>query len=331
MNSFDNSLNGRDNKKVFDVLSNPEFLAEGSAVKDLQQPDRVLIGGNKLKAIEALEKLYLNWVPQEKIIKTNLWSSELSKLTANAFLAQRVSSINAISELCEVTGADVQEVAIAIGKDSRIGSKFLQSGPGFGGSCFKKDILNLVYLCNYFGLSEVAKYWEQVILINEHQQNRIYQIVVNKLFDNLSGKKISILGFAFKANTNDTRESPCIEICKKLLEEGAVLSIHDPKVTELRISQDLGIPPIKLKDKELNSDLQGVWSFAKDIKESLISADAALILCEWEIYRKIDWNKMSEIMRSPSWLFDTRNLVDESYLDKTKINFWKVGKGNQNE
>tara|TARA_B100000212_G_scaffold342082_1_gene327499 strand:- start:5321 stop:6727 length:1407 start_codon:yes stop_codon:yes gene_type:complete len=331
LKSISSDLNELENHKSFDVLSNPEFLAEGSAIKDLQQPDRVLIGGHKKSAIEALEKLYLKWVPGEKIIKTNLWSSELSKLTANAFLAQRVSSINAISQLCEVTGADVQEVAKAIGKDSRIGSRFLNSGPGFGGSCFKKDILNLVYLCNHFGLSEVANYWEQVISINQHQQNRIYRVIVNKLFDNLSEKKIAILGFAFKANTNDTRESPAIEICQKLLEEGAVLAIHDPKVSELKISQDLGKKPYISRDNKLKSNMNGVWSYAKDIEESLISADAALILCEWDIYRKVDWNQMSKIMRSPSWLFDTRNIVDEYSVDRTKINLWKVGKGNLNE
>ena len=218
--------------KSFSVLSNPEFLAEGTAIKDLEDPDRVLIGGDDIKAMDALKNIYLNWIPENKLIFTNLWSSELSKLTANAFLAQRISSINSISAICEVTGADVNEVASAIGKDSRIGSKFLKSGPGFGGSCFKKDILNLVYLSKYYGLYEVADYWRNVVEINSWQQKRIYQIIVKKLFGNLADKKIAILGFAFKENTNDTRESPSIEICKNLLNEGAFLSIHDVKVSK---------------------------------------------------------------------------------------------------
>ena len=195
-------------KKSFSVLSNPEFLAEGTAIKDLEEPDRVLIGGDDKEAMEALKNIYLNWIPQEKLIFTNLWSSELSKLTANSFLAQRISSINSISAICEVTGADISEVADAIGKDSRIGPKFLKSGPGFGGSCFKKDILNLVYLAKYYGLNEVADYWLNVVEINSWQQKRVYEIIVRKLFGNLVDKKIAILGFAFKKNTNDTRESP---------------------------------------------------------------------------------------------------------------------------
>ena len=223
----------------FDVLSNPEFLAEGTAVDDLENPDRVLIGGNNKEAMDALSEIYRKWVPEEKILHTNIWSSELAKLTANAFLAQRISSINSIGALCEATGADVREVARAIGSDSRIGSKFLDSGPGFGGSCFKKDILNLVYLSNYFGLPEVAEFWDGVVKLNNWHKHRISKLIVKKLFGSVTGKKICILGFAFKANTNDTRESAAINICKDLLEEGAILFIHDPKVEKKQIAKDL--------------------------------------------------------------------------------------------
>ena len=216
--------------KNFYILSNPEFLAEGSAINDLENPDRVLIGGENQSAINALAGIYKNWIDPKKILRTNLWSSELSKLTANAFLAQRISSINSISGLCEKTGANIEEVSKAIGMDKRIGSYFLESGPGFGGSCFKKDILNLIYLCNYYGLSEVADYWEGVIKINLWQQNRITKIIVNKLFGTVAEKYIAILGFAFKSNTNDTRESPAINICNSLMNEGAKLRIYDPKV-----------------------------------------------------------------------------------------------------
>ena len=216
----------------FNVLSNPEFLAEGTAIQDLEKPDRVLIGGDNRDAMNALKEIYSNWVPKEKILFTNIWSSELAKLTANAFLAQRISSINSIAALCEATGADVREVSRAIGTDSRIGSKFLDSGPGFGGSCFKKDILNLVYLAEYFGLNEVANFWESVVKLNNWHQNRISELIVKKLFGTVTGKKIVVLGFAFKANTNDTRESAAIQICKDLIDQGAEITIHDPKVNE---------------------------------------------------------------------------------------------------
>ena len=223
----------------FDVLSNPEFLAEGTAINDLKYPDRVLIGGENKQAMQALIDIYKRWVPIEKIISTNTWSSELSKLVANAFLAQRISSINSISALCEATGADINEVASAIGFDSRIGKKFLNSGPGFGGSCFKKDILNLVYLSKQLGLQSVANYWEGVLAINIWQQNRISRIIIEKLFGTISSKKISILGFSFKANTNDTRESASIRICNDLLNEGALLYIHDPKVNISQVEREL--------------------------------------------------------------------------------------------
>ena len=220
---LDLSIKGNKPKNAnpqFSVLSNPEFLAEGTAIDDLINPDRILIGGDDIEAIKLLEEIYSNWIDKNKILKTNIWSSELSKLIANAFLAQRISSINSVSALCEKTGANVIEVSRAIGMDSRIGNKFLNAGPGFGGSCFKKDILNLIYICEFYGLKEVAKYWESVLDINYWQQNRISSLVIDKLFGTISGKKISIFGFAFKSNTNDTRESPAKNICKNFINEG---------------------------------------------------------------------------------------------------------------
>ena len=223
----------------------------------MQKPDRVLIGGDDQNAIESLSNIYSKWVIKEKVLKTNIWSSELSKLTANAFLAQRISSVNSISSLCEITGADIHQVCKAVGMDSRIGSKFLEPGPGFGGSCFQKDILNLVYLCNFYNLEEVANYWQSVLDINNWQKLRISKIIVNYLFGNVSGKKIAILGFAFKANTNDTRQSPSISICKDLIEEGAHLSIYDPKVEKYKIEKDL---ENKQKNREVKFDY-GSWKY----------------------------------------------------------------------
>ena len=308
-----------DEKKFF-VLSNPEFLAEGSAISDLINPDRVLIGGENDEAISALENIYLNWVEPQKIIKTNLWSSELSKLTANAFLAQRISSINAISALCEATGANINEVAKAIGMDKRIGSKFLESGPGFGGSCFKKDILNLVYLCNFYGLKETANYWQTVIDINNWQQERISRIIIHKLFGTLSGKKISILGFAFKAKTNDIRESPAINICLDLLEEGAELNIYEPKVSKNQIEKALN-----QKENELKIDSK--WSFSQSVNESVKDSDAIVIITEWQEFKYLEWEKISSLMRKPSWLFDLRSIADSKEAKFHGINVWKVGLG----
>ena len=239
-NSAEETANKSD-EKTFSVLSNPEFLAEGTAINDLNNPDRVLIGGDDFESINLLRTIYKNWVPEDKIISTNLWSSELSKLTANAFLAQKISSINSISAICEVTGAEVNEVANAVGSDKRIGSKFLSSGPGFGGSCFKKDILNLVYLSRHYGLNEVAEYWEQIVKINNWQKKRISRLIVEKLYGTVTLKKIVILGFAFKSNTNDTRESPAISIVKDLLENGAEIIISDPKVNSSQITKDLNL------------------------------------------------------------------------------------------
>ena len=319
-------------KNSFDVLSNPEFLAEGTAIRDLENPDRVLIGGDNSDAMNALGSIYENWVEKEKILYTNLWSSELAKLTANAFLAQRISSINSISALCEATGADVREVSRAIGTDHRIGSKFLDSGPGFGGSCFKKDILNLVYLSKYFKLPEVASFWESVVTLNNWHQNRVSRLIVEKLFGTLSGKKIAILGFSFKANTNDTRESAAIQICKNLIEEGAFLHIHDPKVDSKQIAKDLNMKPI-LDEGAINIDKtnSGMWKMVDNLEDVFEEIDASLILTEWEDYSKINWQSAAEKMRAPSWVFDSRSVVDQKNVLAAGLNFWRIGDGSGNK
>ncbi len=306
--------------KSYEVLSNPEFMAEGSAVNDLLNPDRVLIGGDSASACNQLSAVYEQWVPKEKIIKTNLWSSEMAKLASNAFLAQRVSSINALSAFCEVTGADVLEVSNAIGKDTRIGGRFLQAGPGFGGSCFRKDILNLVYLCEHYGLHEVAKYWEQVVAINEWQKQRIAKIVTEKLFNTLSGKMIAILGFAFKKNTNDCRETPAISICKYLLEEGACLKIYDPRVDEGQIQTEISRAAVNKTEKiKVN----------KDVYDAINGTDAILLLTEWDEFNRIDWQTVSKIMRPPSWVFDTRGVLDSDIIAKEGLKYWRLGKGDE--
>ncbi|MFU8884477.1 MAG: nucleotide sugar dehydrogenase [Cyanobacteriota bacterium] len=309
---------GDGNGCSFSVLSNPEFLAEGTAIPDLEAPDRVLIGGDDPAAIAALAAIYGQWVPAERILTTNLWSSELSKLTANAFLAQRISSINGIAAVCEATGADVREVAKAIGADSRIGAKFLQAGPGFGGSCFQKDILNLVYLCRHYGLEEVAAYWEQVVTLNTWQQQRIARLLITRLFGTVSGKRIGVLGFAFKADTNDTRESPAIRICRDLLEEGAILQILDPKVEEGQISADLGQPA---------GGGEGSWLPVADVHQAASGADALLLLTEWQAFAQIDWPAVAAVMRQPAWLFDTRAKADGAAARAAGLNVWTVGEG----
>ncbi len=311
-------------RPTFDVLSNPEFLAEGTAIKDLNEPDRVLIGGENQEAIDLLSDIYKNWVSEKKILHTNIWSSELAKLTANAFLAQRVSSINSIAAICEATGADVREVSRAIGTDNRIGSKFLASGPGFGGSCFKKDILNLVYLSNYFGLPEVANFWEAVVHMNKWHQHRISKLIVQKLFGTISNKEIAILGFAFKANTNDTRESAAIQICKDLLEEGAKLIIHDPIVDPKQIEIDLR------KSNKNNINLinyEGSWIATKNLINIFENVHAVVILTEWEEYSKIDWTKASKMMKKPGWIFDARSIVNRKNVIDSGLNLWLLGDG----
>jgi len=307
--------------KTFAVLSNPEFLAEGTAIADLEQPDRVLIGGEDAAAIESLASVYSHWVPSERILRTNLWSSELSKLTANAFLAQRISSINSIGALCEATEANIQEVARAIGSDSRIGSKFLQAGPGFGGSCFQKDILNLVYLCRHYGLEDVAAYWEAVVKLNAWQQHRIARLAVSKLFGTVTGKRLAILGFAFKADTNDTREAPAIRICSDLLEEGAELAIYDPKVPEAQISADLGQPPGP------SAQDRGRWVTCSSAHEAALGADAVLVLTEWSEFGAISWPEMAAVMRRPAWVFDARATVDQGAARAAGLQVWVVGQG----
>jgi len=317
----------------FSVLSNPEFLAEGTAIKDLETPDRVLIGGENEMAMLALSEIYEVWVPKDKILFTNIWSSELAKLTSNAFLAQRISSINSISAICEVTGADVREVSRAIGRDSRIGSKFLDSGPGFGGSCFKKDILNLVYLAEYFGLNEVANFWEGVVNINNWHQRRITEVVIKKLYGTISEKKIVVLGFAFKANTNDTRESAAIKICKDLINEGANLVINDPKVSAEQIENDLQIEENssgKMKGEASIKNKTGQWSFSRDLN-IFNDAHAVLVLTEWEEYKHIKWDLAVKEMVKPCWVFDARSIVDIEMVKKAGIKLWRLGDGSEEE
>jgi len=309
--------------RTFSVLSNPEFLAEGTAIADLEAPDRVLIGGDDPAAIDALAGIYGHWVDETKILRTNLWSSELSKLTANAFLAQRISSINAIAAVCEASGADVREVSRAIGTDSRIGPKFLNAGPGFGGSCFQKDILNLVYLSRHFGLPEVADYWESVVQLNTWQQHRISRLVVEKLFGTVTGKRLAVLGFAFKADTNDTREAPAIRICADLLEEGAQLAIHDPKVETAQMARDLN----QDEAAQLDAGGTGSWQRLESIEAAVAGADAVLILTEWDQYRQLNWADLAARMRRPAWLFDARAVADPAQVKAAGISLWRVGDG----
>ena len=313
-----------EDQRTFSVLSNPEFLAEGTAVRDLEAPDRVLIGGEDSASIDALASIYAHWVPQQQILRTNLWSSELSKLTANAFLAQRISSINSIAAFCEASGADVREVARAIGTDSRIGPKFLNAGPGFGGSCFQKDILNLVYLCRHFGLPEVADYWESVVALNTWQQHRIARLVVQKLFGTVTGKRLAILGFAFKADTNDTREAPAIRICQDLLEEGAQLVIHDPKVATDQMARDLQQESASQVDALSGS---GSWARANSVEDAVMGADAVLVLTEWQHYRDLNWQALAERMRKPAWVFDARAVADPAQIKASGLSLWRVGDG----
>jgi UDPglucose 6-dehydrogenase len=306
----------------FQVLSNPEFLAEGTAVRDLQNPDRVLIGGEQTvegqAAVEALVEVYANWVPRAKILTTNLWSSELSKLTANAFLAQRISSINAISALCEATGADVDEVAHAIGTDSRIGPKFLKASVGFGGSCFQKDILNLVYLCEHFGLPEVANYWEQVVKMNDHQKHRFTQRIVRSLYNTVANKRLAVLGFAFKKDTNDTRESPAIYVCKDLLAERAKLAIYDPQCSAEKVAADLGVKDLAAAGVEVCPD---AYAAAK-------GAHALIVCTEWDEFRSLDYDRIYDEMQQPAFVFDGRNILDLAALRQIGFTANGIGKSN---
>lgn len=314
---------------TFDVLSNPEFLAEGTAVEDLISPDRVLIGGQSSEAIEKLASVYSRWIPRERILTTNLWSSELSKLTANAFLAQRVSSINAISALCEATGADVDEVGRAIGTDSRIGPKFLKASVGFGGSCFQKDILNLVYLCEHFGLPEVAAYWEQVVTMNDYQKQRFAAKIVATMFNTVSDKRVAVLGFAFKKDTNDTRESAAIYVCRDLMRERAKLAIYDPQVDETQIRNDL---------IQCCTDMQGNLSdldrrlIAENIticssaSEAAQGSHALAVMTEWDEFKEIDFDDVFANMQKPAFVFDGRNLLDADKLRSIGFELHAIGK-----
>lgn len=306
----------------FQILSNPEFLAEGTAVQDLLNPDRVLIGGDTTPegeaAINALVSVYSNWVDRKNILTTNVWSSELSKLTANAFLAQRVSSINAISELCEKTGADVNEVARAIGMDSRIGSKFLKSSVGFGGSCFQKDILNLVYIAKTFGLREVADYWEQVIIMNDHQKRRFANKIVSTLYNTVADKKICFLGWAFKKDTNDTRESAAIYVASDLVSEQANIAVYDPKVESEQIMSDLEY--IGVSDQ----GCERVRSYGTAY-EACDSAHAIAVLTEWDEFKSYDWELIYKNMQKPAFVFDGRNLLDGKKLTEIGFVYKSIG------
>jgi UDPglucose 6-dehydrogenase len=309
----------------FEILSNPEFLAEGTAIQDLEIPDRILIGGNQtesgLKAIESLVNIYAAWVPNDKILTTNLWSSELSKLTANSFLAQRISSINSLTELCEKTGANIEDVAMAIGTDSRIGPKFLKASVGFGGSCFQKDILNLVYICKSMGLNESADYWEQVIIMNTHQRKRFADQIVKTLYGTVTGKKISFLGWAFKKDTNDTRESAAIYIADTLIEERALIQVFDPKVTGIQMLSDLNGLNTR---SELEND--EFLNNHKDPYKALYGAHAVAIITEWDEFKTYDWQKIYDGMNKPAFIFDGRNIMDKNKLEKIGFQVKLIGK-----
>jgi UDPglucose 6-dehydrogenase len=317
-------LDNTGNHVQFQILSNPEFLAEGTAVEDLLHPDRILIGGDPSaegqNAIQALVDVYANWVAPEKILTTNLWSSELSKLTANAFLAQRISSINALSELCEKTGANINEVAKAIGMDSRIGPKFLKASVGFGGSCFQKDILNLVYIAKSYGLNEVADYWEQVIIMNDHQKKRFSNKIVQTLYNTVADKKITFLGWAFKKDTNDTRESAAIYVADDLINEQAKIAVYDPKVSRNKVLGDLDYLESRTSAKNANaiSSFDSPYEACKD-------AHAIAVLTEWDEFVGYDWKKIYEHMQKPAFVFDGRNVLDGKALEAIGFVYHGIG------
>jgi UDPglucose 6-dehydrogenase len=332
-------LDNSGNNHKFSILSNPEFLAEGTAIQDLLNPDRVLIGGEEseegAEATESLASIYARWIPQERIIRTNVWSSELSKLTANAFLAQRISSINAMSAICEKTGANVDEVAKAIGMDSRIGSKFLKTSVGFGGSCFQKDLLNLVYISRTLGLPEVADYWEQVLKINDYQKNRFSSRIISTLFNTVSGKKITFLGWAFKKETNDTRESAAIYVAWNLLQDQADIHVYDPKVSASQIIKDLnmvsgGCFSCKCADNEAKvycpSPGLGTVTIHNEPYSTMEDAHAIAILTEWDQFRDYDWERIFNAMKKPAFLFDGRNILNHKKLKEIGFVSYQIGK-----
>ncbi|MDQ1284724.1 MAG: UDPglucose 6-dehydrogenase, partial [Thermodesulfobacteriota bacterium] len=309
-------LDSNEKKIHFEIVSNPEFLAEGSAIRDLETPDRVLIGARETDsgqaALKEVADIYRHWVPAERILASNVWSSELSKLVANAFLAQRVSSINSISALCEKTNADIEEVAKAVGMDSRIGPKFLKAGLGFGGSCFKKDILNLTYIAENYGLSEIARYWEQVVEINSYQQRRFVDIIIKQMFNTIVGKKIAIFGFAFKADTGDTRESPAINVCRGLLDERAQLAIHDPKALD-GAAKDL-------------EEYAGQFTLESDPYSAASRAHAIVIATDWSQFASLDYARIFETMEKPAFIFDGRNLLDHKALYQIGFSVHRIGR-----
>lgn len=320
-NILDNTGNGVN----FQILSNPEFLAEGTAMRDLAIPDRVLIGGDSStekgkKAIQSLVDIYASWVPHKNILTTNVWSSELSKLTANAFLAQRVSSINSLSELCEATGANIQEVARAIGMDSRIGPKFLQASVGFGGSCFQKDILNLVYISKSLGLDEVADYWHQVILMNNHQRDRFAKNIIKTLYSTVNGKTISFLGWAFKKDTNDTRESAAIYVADLLMDEQATIKVYDPKVTTTQMQSDLNY--LNSRSEKENANLLKTESNPYVAMEGV---HAIAVLTEWDEFKSYDWKLIYKNMQKPAFVFDGRNVLDRDALQTIGFVYKGIG------
>lgn len=309
-------LDSNEKKIHFEIVSNPEFLAEGSAIQDLETPDRVLIGARETDsgqaALKEVADIYRHWVPAERILASNVWSSELSKLVANAFLAQRVSSINSISALCEKTNADIEEVAKAVGMDSRIGPKFLKAGLGFGGSCFKKDILNLTYIAENYGLTEIARYWEQVVEINSYQQRRFVDIIIKQMFNTIVGKKIAIFGFAFKADTGDTRESPAINVCRGLLDERAQLAIHDPKALD-GAAKDL-------------EEYAGQFTLESDPYSAASRAHAIVIATDWSQFVSLDYARIFETMEKPAFIFDGRNLLDHRKLYQIGFSVHRIGR-----
>ncbi|MBQ9214412.1 MAG: nucleotide sugar dehydrogenase, partial [Bacteroidales bacterium] len=318
-------LDNTGNHVQFQILSNPEFLAEGTAINDLLNADRVLIGGLQTEegkaAIEELTAIYAHWIPRERIIQTNVWSSELSKLTANAFLAQRISSINSLSALCEKTEADVTEVAKAIGADSRIGNKFLTASVGFGGSCFQKDLLNLVYICHSLGLEEVAEYWNQVIKMNNYQKHRFADNIITTLYNTVSAKKIAFLGWAFKKNTNDTRETPAMYVADYLLEDLANIEVYDPKVTENQMYSDIN--HLNSRDNEVN---QKQLKMVSDPYQACKDAHAVVILTEWDEFKELDWKKIHDNMMKPAFVFDGRNILKRQDMEALGFNYHGIGR-----
>lgn len=317
----------------FEILSNPEFLAEGTAMADLEKPDRVLIGGQETesgqKAVATLKWVYEHWIPSERVLTANLWSAELAKLTANAFLAQRISSINAISALCETTGADVSQVAHAIGTDSRIGSKFLNASVGFGGSCFQKDILNLCYVCESVGLKEVADYWFQVVSMNDFQKNRFVERVISSMFNTVKNKKIAIYGFAFKKDTGDTRETPAIDVCKGLIRDGGRVCIYDPEVKSEQIFRDMSTPKFEWDRPNYNKTeshmLENV-QVATSPMDAIDGAHAICIMTEWDCFKGYDYKSMYEKMQKPAFIFDGRNILDHNALREIGFIVYALGK-----